>query len=174
MWGDRVVNTPAAVCPPKFRDHEFTYSCDLNRSMEKTWAYLMTPETFTKGQVWPWRVEFIDTPREDGSIASGFDVGTLNAHHGPFMNFCGVISLVEESDDVCLRHLDYGYGAYAIGFRFIRPVRLIIKVESTGPDACHVTVTVRSHVRRSLCGTWTLMQRLFWPSFKRLLRRGIR
>ena len=142
--------------------------------MAKAWDYLMTPETFTKGQLWPWRVEFIETPREDGSVARGFDVGTLNAHHGPLMNFCGVISFVEETDDVCVRHLDYGYGAYAIGFRFIRPRRLIIKVESRGENTCRVTVTVQSHVRRGCNLAWSLMQRLFWPSFKLMLRSGVR
>ena len=165
---------PPQVRPSGFTDHAFDFSCTIDRPWGVVWDWLLEPDTFVKGQFWPFRVEFLDTPSEDGSVARGFDVGTLNAHHGPFMNFCGVISLVEESDDVCVRHLDYGYGAYPIGFRFIRPFKLIIKVESKGPDACHVTVTVRSHVRRSLCGTWTLMQRLFWPSFKRLLRRGIR
>ena len=169
-----MTSIPAQPCPPGFQTHAFERTFEVACAWRVPWNWLMQPETFTSGQIWPFRVEFLATPQADGGTARDFEVGTLNAHHGPFMNFCGVISLVEESPDVCVRHLDYGYGAYAIGFRFIRPTRLIIKVESTGADACLVTVTVQSHARKSLCGSWTLMQRLFWPSFKRLLKRGVR
>ena len=49
--------------------------------------------------------EFLDTVLPDGTVARGFDVGTLNAHHGPFMNFCGAISLIDERPDGAERDL---------------------------------------------------------------------
>ena len=133
----------------------------------------MQPETFQDGQLWPWRVEFIDTPLDNGTVARGFDVGTLNAHHGPFMNFCGIIAAVEESDELCSRRLDYSYGAYAIGFRFIRPVSLEIICRKQSETVTNVTVQIDSYVRPWLARPWTLAQTLFWRGFGWGMRRKI-
>ena len=167
------MSVPSAPCPPGFHEHVFEFRFTPTRSMDATWAWLMRPETFTQGQLWPWRVEFLETPLENGTVARGFEVGTLNAHHGPLMNFCGVITRVETADDVCERDLEYGYGAYAIGFRFIRPRLLTIRVTRVDETHCEVMVRVTSHVRRGWNRIWTLGQRGFWPSFKLALRRGV-
>lgn len=162
---------PSSPCPPGFRPHVHEHSFDLARGFEETWTVLMTPETFTKGQPWPYRVEFLETPQADGTVARGFDEGTLNAHHGPFLNFSGVVSSVEVGPDRAVRDLEYVYGAYALAFRWIRPRLLRIAVDRTAPDRCRVTVRIESFTRPWIAGAWTLAQRLFWSAFGPSLRR---
>ena len=166
-------NFAAPSCPPNMVPHSVVRQYRVEKPLASTWWWLMQPETFTKGQVWPWRVEFIDTPMPDGSIATGFDVGTLNAHHGPFMNFCGVIADVTEGDEVCSRRLDYSYGAFAIGFRFIRPTALTVTCRAESDTATTVEMRVDSIVRPWLSGPWTLAQSVFWKGFGWVLRRSV-
>lgn len=161
-------------CPPRFSEHVFTRAYEVPVPWQVPWSWLMTPETFTKGQVWPFRVEFLDTPLPDGRIARGFDVGTLNAHHGPFMNFCGRITRVETGPDGGRRDLHYDYGAYALAFRLIRPTLLRVEATPSGPTTSVVTVRIESHVRRGLHRAWTLAQRCFWPGFGLALRKACR
>ncbi|MEE2718287.1 MAG: hypothetical protein VX727_00685 [Planctomycetota bacterium] len=165
---------PPQVRPSGFTDHAFDFSCTIDRPWGEVWDWLLEPDTFVKGQFWPFRVEFLDTPSEDGSVARGFDVGTLNAHHGPFMNFCGVITRVEIGETGAVRDLEYAYGAYALAFRLIRPTLLRIEVVGEGTHRCRVDVRVESFVRSWFGGTWTLAQRCFWPSFGRMVRRAMR
>ncbi|MAC18267.1 MAG: hypothetical protein CMJ23_01070 [Phycisphaerae bacterium] len=164
---------PATAIPSGFQIHEFERTFEFQRGFTATWDVLMKTETFTRGQPWPYRVEFIDTPQPDGTVARGFDVGTLNAHHGPFLNFCGVVSRVEVAEDRASRDLEYAYGAYALAFRLIRPTRLGIDVESTGKASCRVTIRVESFVRPWIASFWTFAQRGFWLGFGPALRRQI-
>ena len=165
---------PPQVRPPRFRDHVHEHVVEVDRPWSVAWGWLHDPDTFIKGQPWPYRVEFLDTPRPDGTVASGFDVGTRNAHHGPFLNFCGVITRVVVEEERAERDLRYDYGAYALAFRLIRPTLLRIGVVGLGPDRCRVTVRVESHVRGWMSGPWTLAQRCFWPFFSIALRWGCR
>lgn len=164
---------PAQSCPSNFVTHRVQKTYVVDRPLAATWWWLMQPETFTNGQPWPWRVEFIDTTLPDGTVASGFDVGTLNAHHGPLMNFCGVIAEVNEGESECSRRLDYSYGAYAIGFRFIRPTALTIICRAEGDSKTIVEVSIDSFVRSWLGGFWTFAQNLFWPAFGWTMRRRV-
>ena len=174
---ERTMNTecygiPSPPRPRGFIDHVFERTFEVDCGWETAWGWLMRPETFTRGQVWPYRVEFLETPQPDGRIARDFEVGTLNAHHGPFMNFCGVISKVEVGADQAMRDLEYGYGAYALSFRLIRPTMLRIRVQARGDDRCRVTVRVESFARSWIAGLWTLAQRCFWPGFGLALRKA--
>ena len=54
-------NIPISPCPENFIEHTHIYKFDTHHSKEKCWKWLMTPETFTKGQIWPWKVEFLKT-----------------------------------------------------------------------------------------------------------------
>lgn len=164
---------PRQTCPPGFVAHEHEYTVVLDRPWRAAWDWLMRPETFIQGQPWPYRVEFLDTELPDGTVARGFDVGTLNAHHGPFMNFCGAISRIDERPDGAERDLEYGYGAYALAFRLVRPHLLRISVDAVDDDRCRVTAHVGSYVRRGMGGLWTTAQRCFWPGFGLSLRRGV-
>ena len=162
-----------STLPRGFESHVFERRFEIDRPFEAVWAWLMRPETFTEGQPWPWRVEFLDTPMPDGSVARGFDVGTRNAHHGPFMNFCGRISRVESGADSAVRDLEYGYGAYALGFRLIRPTLLRISASRVDDGRTEVVVRIESAVRSWMAGPWTVAQRCFWPSFGWWMRRGV-
>ena len=165
---------PVQSCPDGFRTHVFEKTFHLDRNWQTAWHWLMQTETFTRGQIWPYRVEFIDTPLPNGDIARGFDVGTLNAHHGPFMNFCGVIAEVEEHTNRACRDLQYTYGAYALAFRLIRPNLLRISAVAAGSEQCQVTVRVESFVRPWISRLWTLAQACFWPGFGLSLKRACR
>ncbi len=163
----------SSTLPRGFESHVFERRFEIDRSFEAVWTWLMRPETFTEGQFWPWRVEFLDTPMPDGSVARGFDVGTRNAHHGPFMNFCGRISRVESGADSAVRDLEYGYGAYALCFRLIRPTLLRISASRVDDGRTEVVVRIESAVRSWMAGPWTVAQRCFWPSFGWWMRRGV-
>ena len=130
------MSIPPQSCPPGFEAHSYQHTFETVGSWRGLWSWLMTPETFTTGQPWPYRVEFLDTPGPDGSIARNFEVGTLNAHHGPFMNFCGAVSRIEVGEDRAERDIEYGYGSYFLAFRLIRPVGLRVTVESVSESRC--------------------------------------
>ena len=169
-----MTSIPAQPCPPGFQTHAFERTFEVACAWHVPWDWLMQPETFTSGQIWPFRVEFLATPQADGGTTRDFEVGTLNAHHGPFMNFCGVISRVEVEDDGAVRDLEYSYGSYALAFRLIRPTMLRIQVQALSEDRCRVTVRVESFVKSWCAGLWTLAQRCFWPGFGLALRRSCR
>ena len=169
-----MISIPSQPCPRGFQHHAFERGFELECAWRVPWNWLMRPETFTTGQVWPYRVEFLATPQPDGRTARDFEVGTLNAHHGPFMNFCGVISSVEVGNDEAVRDLEYSYGSYALAFRLIRPTLLRIRVQALSEDRCRVTVRVESFVKGWMKGLWTTAQRCFWPGFGLALRRSCR
>ena len=122
------------------------------------WAWLNAPATFTEGQVWPYRVEFVD---------GGFEPGVLNVHHGPLINFAGAIGEVRElGEGVAYRDLKYFYGSYAISPRLSRPTRLQFWAEEA-EDGTLVTVQLDSLVRRPFVRLWDLSQRIFWSRFPR-------
>ena len=173
LWSiETPMTIPAQDCPPGFQRHRYRHVFETDGAWRELWAWLMRPETFTKGQPWPYRVEFLDTPRPDGTVARDFEVGALNAHHGPFMNFCGVISRIEVGDDGAERDLEYAYGAYFLAFRLVRPVGLRVSVEAITEARCRVVMQVDSYVRPWTAGLWTLAQKCFWPGFGVPLRRA--
>jgi hypothetical protein len=119
---------------------------------------LNDPATFTEGQVWPFRVEFID---------GGFEPGVLNAHHGPFLNLAGVIGEVLGFErGIAYRELKYFYGSYAISPRLVRPTRLQFWAEESAGGTL-VTLQVDSLVRRPFRRAWDLWQQIFWSRFPR-------
>ncbi|MAD19333.1 MAG: hypothetical protein CMJ52_03820 [Planctomycetaceae bacterium] len=163
---------PSQDCPPRFQRHRYRHAFEIEGAWRAVWNWLMTPDTFTKGQPWPYRVEFLETSGPEGGVARGFEVGALNAHHGPFMNFCGVVSRVEVLDDRAERDIEYAYGAYFLAFRLVRPVGLRVSVDGISESRCRVEVQVDSYVRPWTAGLWTLAQRCFWPGFGLSLRRA--
>ena len=99
--------------PPGFVDHVHRYGFSTPHPPGRVWAWLNDPATFTEGQIWPFRVEFVD---------GGFEPGVLNAHHGPFLNLAGAIGEVQGFErGVAHRDLKYFYGSYAISPRLVRP-----------------------------------------------------
>jgi hypothetical protein len=76
--------TPVPIGYPEgFVEHAFQKTFFVGHPVGRVWAWLNDPATFVEGQVWPFRVEFVD---------GGFEPGVLNVHHGPFLNVAGAIS----------------------------------------------------------------------------------
>ena len=44
----------------------------MGHPLDRVWAWLNDPATLVEGQLWPYRVEFVD---------GGFEPGVLNVHH---------------------------------------------------------------------------------------------
>lgn len=111
--------------------------------------------------MWPFRVEFVE---------GGFEPGVLNVHHGPLINFAGVIGEVRDPDRDSggYRDLKYFYGSYAFSLRLVRPTRLQFWAEPTRETGTAVTLQLDSFVREPLYGAWNLSQRVFWDRFPRL------
>ena len=151
--------------PSGFVTHRHEAGFTVPHGVEPVWAWLNDPATFTDSQVPPWRVEFLDTP--DGR--SGFEEGVLNVHHGPLMNFAGVLT---EIDPGRYRDLQYFYGSYAVSLRLIRPTRLQFWVEPADAGTA-VSLQVDSLVRSWVVGPWSLVQRVFWRRFAHWLDRSV-
>ena len=66
------VAAPPHPLPPGFVEHVFESRFTIDAARERVWAWLEDPATFTEGQVWPYRVEFLaPAPGEP----AGFHVG---------------------------------------------------------------------------------------------------
>ncbi len=155
--------------PPRFEPHAYTFACNLPAPIHIVWGWLNTPETFTKGQLWPYRVEFVSG--DPARRAAGFAEGIQNAHHGPLMNFAGVLAQVRPPH---YRDLQYYYGSYALSFRLIRPTRLQFWLAARPDGTTQLHGRVDSYVRRGIGPLWSGTQRLFWQSFRRWATREVR
>ena len=140
------------VCPSFMKEH--VYEIDFPLDEEKktlVWQKIQLRETFTKGQIFPYRVEF-----ESGNDSGPFSPGEKNIHHGPFLHLPGEIG--EISDDY--RSLFYYFGSFVISFRMIRPVCLEFFKTDTG-----IKMKLKSHIRPLFVGLWDLGNRIFWKKF---------
>lgn len=163
--------------PPPFVPHVFEATITLPIPRAKVWAWLNTPETFTKGQVFPFRVEFVPNTGDHGG--SGFEPGVQNIHHGPFLAVAGEIGEIDPGPDNLGRYRDlqYYYGSYAISLRLIRPTRLQFWLEDTssqtGPAPnTSMTVRIDSHVKPTVRGLWNWANGIFWKRFFRWTARA--
>ena len=144
--------------PAGFVEHAYRRSFVAPFPVEKVWGWLNDPATFTEGQVWPFRVEFVD---------GGFEPGVLNVHHGPFLNVAGAIGEVRgPGERPAYRDLKYFYGSYALSPRLARPTRLQFWAEEGGGGTT-VTLRLDALVRRPFERMWDLGQRVFWSRFPR-------
>jgi hypothetical protein len=134
----------------------------------RVWRWLNDPATFTEGQVWPFRVEFVD---------GGFESKVLNVHHGPFLNVAGVIGEVRGPRPglAAYRDLKYFYGSYAMSPRLVRPNRLQFWAEVTGRQGGGTLVTLQldSLVRRPFVSLWERSQKIFWARFPMCMKREL-
>ena len=144
-----------------FVPHSFARTFEIAARREDVWGWLNDPETFTKGQPWPYFVEF---------VGGGFEPGVQNTHTGPLLHCCGEIGEVRAPS---YRDLRYHYGAYVLGMRWIRPTRLQFWIDADGPERTRVKAQLDSHCRPWLRGIWTLGHRCFWRLFGWSMRRGV-
>ena len=152
------VRVPAGA-PEGFVEHAVQREWFVGHPVGRVWAWLNDPATFVEGQVWPYRVEFVD---------GGFEPGVLNVHHGPFLNAAGAIGEVRGPGEnaPAYRDLKYFYGSYAISPRLARPTRLQFWAEERDGGTV-VTLRFEALVRRPFAGLWGLSQRIFWSRFPR-------
>ncbi|MFT6763579.1 MAG: hypothetical protein ACJAXA_002240 [Candidatus Aldehydirespiratoraceae bacterium] len=145
--------------PPGFEYHVYEHEWTIGRSRAAVWAWLCDPETFTDGQIPPFRVEFLT----DASGRTGFTEGVYNAHVGPLMSFSGVLGTIIEER---YRDLQYFYGSYAVSHALFRPTRLQFWL-ADGPsdESCVLRLRLDTFVRRRAVGAWELLMRLFWKRF---------
>lgn len=148
--------------------HSFEKCFEVGRPLAACWNWLNDPSTFTRGQIWPYRVEFVSP---DENVPPGFHVGVLNWHHGPWLDFAGVITEVRP---MSYRDLKYFYGSFAISPRLIRPTRLQFWTDATGPDSTRVRLQVDSLIRKSWAGSWTWVQSKFWNRFPKWMHGQIK
>lgn len=116
--------------------------------------------------MWPFRVDFVD---------GGFEPGVLNVHHGPFINFAGVIGEVRNPEDgaIAYRDLKYFYGSYALSPRLARPTRLQFWAEPAPGAGARVNLQLDSLVRGPFARPWDLAQKAFWSRFPRWMEREL-
>lgn len=169
--------------PPGFIPHVYDTTLPVPRPRPAVWAWLNNPDTFVKGQLWPYRVEFLPNsgdPDDQGNATSGFAKGVLNIHHGPFLHLPGRIGEVDPGTDGQGHHRDliYTYGAYAIAWTAVRPTRLAFWL--TDPDdpskthtACNLRVRVEAHCKPRIAAFWNASQNLFWKRFFKWTARAI-
>lgn len=139
-------------CPKGFIEN--IYQTEFSLSKEKcdqVWDSLQKRETFTKGQIPPYRVEF-DSESQEGYFKSG----ELNIHHGPFLSVHGVIGEISSS----YRDLKYFYGSYIISFRFIRPTRLeFFRKDNT------IQLKIHCYLKPWVKPIWNTINNIFWKFF---------
>ncbi len=155
----RLRNGDAA--PEHFVRHEFVRHFHVDLPLADVWAWLNDPETFIRGQIWPWRVEF---------IGGGMEPGVLCNHTGPWMNFPAIIGEVREP---VYRDLQYLYGAYAISHRLVRPKRLQFWTKARPSGGTDVRIALECYTHRRFARIWSGMQRLFWARFPRWMLRAV-
>lgn len=154
--------------PPGFKDNVFTFSFSVDATAEKVWSWLNDTKTFTDTQVWPWRVEFYHP--ESHEQAFDFQEGVLTNHHGPMVNFAGVLTKIEDNH---YRDLQYAYGSYALNFRWFRPYRLEFKTDESNGQTT-VTGILSTYTKPGLDKLWTKSQKIFWGRFQRWATRSVK
>lgn len=156
-----------SAAPPRFVADTFVHEFTVDHPRDAVWAWLVDPATFVDGQVWPYRVEFVDP--ETGQDA-GFRSGVLTNHHGPGLNVCGVLGEIRER---AYRDLRYTYGAYALSPRVARPTRLQFWLTDAPAGGTTVRLQVDAHVRARLRRPWRAGNRWFWRRFAGWLDRAV-
>lgn len=152
--------TPPNACPGGFAKHAFETAFRIDAARASVWAWLEDPDTFVRGQIWPFRVEFLST---EPSVPPGFSTG-LNIHHGPLMCFAGQLTEIREGEYRCLH---YFYGSYVLSLRLVRPTALEFWVDDAPGGGTHVRLRVSSFVHHRFARAWSLLQGLFWKRFPR-------
>ena len=154
-------------CPPGMGPHQHDFAFTTPHPRAAVWGWLNDPATFTKGQIPPFRVEFVSP---DPAVPPGFHGGVLNVHHGPLLNFAGVLTEVRPPE---YRDLRYYYGSFALSPRLVRPTRLEFWLDDAGESGTDVTLRVCSHVREGWGRRWTRAQSLFWKRFPKWCDRSL-
>ncbi len=135
-------------------EYEFEFSFSEEK-ISSVWQRLQLRETFTQGQVFPYKVEFAAK-----SQTGEFKPGELNIHHGPLLSLHGAIGEMTPQ----YRGLDYFYGSYVASFRLVRPVKL-----EFFRNGLTIKVKLKAYVRPFFRPIWRLSNLILWSSFRMTL-----
>ena len=156
------------VKPLSFSSHSFALRHTYNKPLQSCWDTFNHSDTFTKHQVFPFKVEFCPF---DASISNQFKESVWTNHHGPLLNVAGKIKSIKEP---YYRDLHYTYGSYAISFRLLRPVRLQFLFEALTENQTQVTVQFDSYCKPWISSLWSGAQFIFWKLFFISLTKSIK
>ena len=146
-----------SLCPSSFKKYKFTHSLSIDKESQiSLWKKLNRRETFTEGQIFPYKVEF-----ESGESSGFFEQGELNIHHGPFLSVHGAIGKISDT----YRSLDYFYGSYVLSFRLVRPTKLEFFQTSEG-----MRMELTAFVAPWFLPFWNLGNKAFWKVFEFLFK----
>lgn len=139
--------------PPKgFTEHVFTREFHFkDEKIQQFWNKLLLRETFTKGQIFPYRVEFSENGQEGLMIP-----GELNIHHGPFLSAHGAMGEISKN----YRNLYYFYGSYVLSFRLVR----LVQLEFFKEDQL-IKLNFKVFLRPWFVPIWEFSNRLLWSLF---------
>lgn len=143
--------------PKSFKAYSYKINLNLPGSLDQVWAILNSRATFSKGQIFPFKVEFLG-----GVSPKLFDEGEYTNHHGPFLHLPGLISKMEPKK---YRELSYFYGSYVLGFRLIRPTLLKMDFVTLSDAKTQVVITLESNAHHFILWLWKLGLHGFWPLF---------
>lgn len=137
-------------CPASMKTHVFEKTFKIKKAKaDKIWERLNLRETFVKGQIFPYKVEF-----EADEQKGPFKTGELNIHHGPLLSVHGKIGEINDT----YRDLQYMYGSYVLSFRFIRPTRLeFFRISET-----ELSLRLTSYVSPFMKPLWNAGNKFFW------------
>ena len=147
-----------SVCPDGFTFSRITLEGYAPHSIEKTWDWLNRKETFTQGQIPPYRVEFVAS---DSNKTAEFEEGCYNNHHGPFLHLPAQITVMNPHE---YREMQYLYGSYVLSFRLIRPTALKFFL-SAHEQGCMVQVVLEAQIRPFIRRLWEGTNQVFWTRF---------
>ncbi len=148
--------------PSHFKKNVYEISFKLPITQKKAYEWLLKKTTFTRGQLPPYKVEFI--PESSDPFMR---LGDFTNHHGPLIQFAGVMTEITSS----YRRLDYLYGSYALSFRLIRPMCLEVWVDevdstsATEKSKALVKLKLTTGVHKYFNLIWTGLMKFFWPQF---------
>lgn len=139
-------------CPSYMKSNIIEYEFMLdNEKKNEVWNKLQKRETFCKGQIPPYKVDF-ESGKEEGAFYSG----EKNSHHGPLLSVHGEIGDITDH----YRSLFYYYGSYVLSFRLVRPWLLeFIKTD----DA--IKMKLHSYVHPLFLPLWKFGNHIFWKFF---------
>ncbi|MGA0164060.1 MAG: hypothetical protein ACO3LE_07425 [Bdellovibrionota bacterium] len=142
-----------------FERNSFEKKFKVRATQEEAAEFLNDTKTFTKGQIFPYRCEFIDPKTQ--TETDKFKKGVFTNHHGPFLSAAGCLTNI---DGKRYRDLQYAYGSYAISFRLFRLDQLEMWFSPRETGAI-VSVRFSVYCRRGFGWFWSLSQYVFWQVF---------
>ena len=156
---NRITLESIQVKPTNFVENSFNLTHIYNKPIESCWNKFNHSDTFSKHQIFPYRVEFCP---KNSSSNNHFHENVWTNHHGPLLNAAGKIVTM---NPFSYRDLHYTYGSYALSFRLLRPVRLQFFFEEIDTNKTSVRVQFDTYVPNWFSKLWTFTQYFFWKPF---------